>query len=408
MGVKTRRKQPKGADKDKKRGSPPDNAKGKRRSARTQKAQEDDTSKELPLKSISESKEKSNAKGARKENTRNNTTKRETKTEPMDIDKAEKPSNDAPSNDATTKDDAKKPPHKHHHHHHELNEETLKRIKAYLQSEKVNENLDEDAIAVKILRTDRATSERVKFLHDPFADSDEDNATDTTDSYQAAEEYTLALDFYKRAIAETQEEMPDVALDKRTLNWLRKALGLHRRNDLWETTGHEQPNAEETDESDGDEEGSQAGKAKNKRHVTRGMVRSTRIKRRAERKTKESMNLNALVSAVEDLEGEFGQFGENPASGVSDTINAIPQHLALATLIFVILSRSYSKRNAKGKRIVVARRIRPMKRAQLFAAGHPSKRKTRGKTPLEARESRGLRKTFSIVTLLPLSPSRRR
>ena len=167
-----------------------------------------------------------------------------------------------------------------------------------------------------MLRTDKAASDRVRFLHDPYADSDEEEST-PKQSYQAAEDYTLAMSFYKKAIAETQDEEPNVALDKRTLNWLQKALGLHRRNELWETTVHGQQ--EESEESEGDEEGSQQdGKSKSSRRtVTRGMVRSTRIKRRAIRKTKETTNLNALLGAVDDLEGEFGPFKERPSSQVS-------------------------------------------------------------------------------------------
>lgn len=245
--------------------------------------------------------------------------------EPTETEVARKPSNEAKAN-GDYDDETKNPHHKHHHHHHHghrLNDETLNRLKAYLQSEKLNEKLDEDAIALKILRTDKAASDRVRFLHDPYADSDEEEST-PKQSYQAAEDYTLAMSFYKKAIAETQDGDPNVALDKRTLNWLQKALGLHRRNELWETTVHGQQ--EESEESEVDEEGSQKDGKSNKssrRTVTRGMVRSTRIKRRTIRKTKETTNLNALLGAVDDLEGEFGPFKERSSSKVSFTSRLI-------------------------------------------------------------------------------------
>jgi len=321
MGVKTRAKQqPEVAKDDNERGttdassSPPDDGNGRRKSLRIRKSTGDDSKEVANKKNDSEEKDKANAAGAKKGHTTN---QGDEASEPMDTKETGKPSGKAKAN-GSPDDSTKKHQDKHHHHHHEhrLSEATLKRLKTYLQSEKMNDNLDEDAIAVKILRTDRATSERVRFLHDPYADSDEEE--DTPDqSYQAAEEYTLALDFYKRTIAECQAERPNAPMDKKTLNWLRKALGLHRRNDLWETTGHEQN--EETDDSE-DEEGSQGKPSKSRRSVTRGMVRSTRIKRRAERQTKESINLNALASAVEDLEGEFGPFAESATGKVSFTM----------------------------------------------------------------------------------------
>lgn len=179
--------------------------------------------------------------GASEEKTKANaSTPGESGAEPMEMEVAREPSNEAKAN-GNYDDEAKSPHHKHHHHHHHhhhhghrLNDETLNRLKAYLQSEKLNEKLDEDAIAVKMLRTDKAASDRVRFLHDPYADSDEEEST-PKQSYQAAEDYTLAMSFYKKVIAETQDEDPNVALDKRTLNWLQKALGLHRRNELWES-----------------------------------------------------------------------------------------------------------------------------------------------------------------------------
>ena len=61
-----------------------------------------------------------------------------------------------PSNEAEA--DEKLPERTHHHHCHNLNEDTLKLLKSYLQSDE-GEYLDENAIAVRMLRTDWVTSE---------------------------------------------------------------------------------------------------------------------------------------------------------------------------------------------------------------------------------------------------------
>ena len=284
----------------------------------------------------------------------------------------EEPANGAQAN-GTKNDAVKKHHHNHHHHDHHLNEATLQRLRAYLMSDKMQEALDEDAIAVKILRTDRAASERVRFLHDPYADSEEEADDAPNQSYQAAEDYTLALDFYKRVVTETQAETPDKVLDKRTLYWLRKSLGLHRRNELWETTGHEQ---DQTDES-GNDDGSQC---KNRRTVTRGMVRSTRIKRREERMTKESMNLNALMSAVEELEDAFGPFSQSP-SLVSVIRNPrTTRYVSLAKLVFNIAFFLWcSKRSRPTRRVAGVRRVLPMKIVMIFVGRNRNHHAARGR-----------------------------
>lgn len=309
MGNKKNAKRANAAKKAPKRGSrkakpsPTEAPKKKRASPRLAKvdmdASEDDTSKKTRR---STGKEKES-------NEKNATMEQEVESETEPPSKKEK-ADDSPQNDAK-----KKSPHKHHHHHHHhhehhLNEETLKRLKDYLSSERLNEGLDEDAIALKILRTEKQTLERVKFLHGPYVDSDDENDSDSaqqTQSYQAAEEYTIALEFYKRIVAEVQSENPDKKLDLKTLNWLRRALGLHRRAELLAATvetREEEEREGETDESEDEGNGSQADKKK--RTATRG--RSSRIKKKAARRTKESMNLNALTSAVDDLEKELGPF----------------------------------------------------------------------------------------------------
>jgi hypothetical protein len=80
-----------------------------------------------------------------------------------------------PSNEAEA--DEKLPERTHHHHRHNLNEDTLKLLKSYLQSDE-GEYLDENAIAVRMLRTDRVTSERIRFdyLYGDSEEHEDDNA----------------------------------------------------------------------------------------------------------------------------------------------------------------------------------------------------------------------------------------
>jgi hypothetical protein len=253
------------------------------------------------------------------------------------------PPNEAGSNSSGYDTNEKSPSKSHHHRNHNLNEDTLKMVKSYLQSDQ-GEYLDEDAIAVRILRMDRVTSERVRFHHDPCEDSEEENdaASALRKAYQAAEEYTIALDFYKKVVAGVQEKNPDTPLDKRTLNRLRKAMGLQNRNDLWETTAGQQ--GEKSDESD-DDAGSQPSKKGPKpRRLTRGMARSTRIRKQEERVTRENMDLDALMSAVMDLEEEFGPIPES-TSRVSTTCDFLDDshftnHCLTYTIHVILIRRS--------------------------------------------------------------------
>ena len=246
-------------------------------------------------------------------------------------------------------DDYKKEAHSKHVPHH-LNEDTLERLKDYLRSEKMRDTLDEDAIAVRILRTDRAASDRARFHYDLCEDSeeeDDDIEIANRRAYQDAEEYTLALDFYKKTVAEAQSETADVVMDKRTLNWLRKAMGLHRRNDMWETTGNHRGADKSHELSEESEE--ETGTKGRPRRLTRSIVRSTRIKRREERVSRENRGLDALVSAVTELEGDLGPFPTTPK--VSDLslqlklLRGINETHIFVPSAFCVTAR----RNAKGK-----------------------------------------------------------
>ena len=205
-------------------------------------------------------------------------------------------------------------PHKsHHHHHHNLNENTLNLLKSHLQSYR-GEYLDEDMIAARILKMDRI--KRRRFQCD-LSDASEDEDTGLRQAHQAVEDYSLTLDFYNNTVTRTRKENPDTVLDKRTLNWLRKEMGLHCRDDLWETPVDNQ--AEQSDEAD-DEDGLQGAK---RRRYTRGVARSTRIRKREQRSMMtENKGLHALMLAVTDLEKEFECFQES-VSRVSYTLEIL-------------------------------------------------------------------------------------
>jgi hypothetical protein len=207
--------------------------------------------------------------------------------------------------------------HRHHHHrHHHLNEDTLKMLKFHLQSDQ-GEYLDEDAVVFRMLRMERV--KRSKVQHNLICDvsEEEDNNAALRQAYQAVEDHSLALDFYNSTVADTRKENPGTALDKKTLDWLRKAMGLHHRDELWEAPASDQ--SEQSDESV-DEAGSQSSKP---RHLTRGVARSARIRKRKERATRENMGLDALMLAVMDLEKEHGPFRRESMSRVSYTLEML-------------------------------------------------------------------------------------
>ena len=193
--------------------------------------------------------------------------------------------------------------HRYYHHRHHLNEDTLNMLKVYLQSDQ-GEYLDEDAVVVRMLKMERVRRNKYKH-HLCEASEKEDNDAALSQAYQAVEDHTLALDFYNNAVAGTRKENPGTVLDKKTLDWLRKAIGLHRRDELREAPSSNQ--AVQSHESDV-EAGSQGPKP---HHLTRGVARSTRIRRREERAIRENMGLDALLSAVMDLEEEHGPFLES-------------------------------------------------------------------------------------------------
>jgi SHAQKYF class myb-like DNA-binding protein len=224
---------------------------------------------------------------------------------------------DTLSNNGTARGAEEKSPRKPHHHRH-LNEETLKMLKSHLQADR-GQHLDEDAVAARTIRMERIKRSIVK--HDPSEISDkEDNDAGRQQAHQNAEDYVLALDFYKKVVADTRKENSGTRLDKKTLDWVRRAMGLHRHSDSRESTSTTGNQTEQSIESDDEAElqGSEP------RRLTRGAVRNTRVKKREQRAALDNMGLDALLSAAASLEEEFGPFTDSK-SRVSYTFVVLNQ-----------------------------------------------------------------------------------
>lgn len=201
---------------------------------------------------------------------------------------------------------------KHAHHHkkalrgNDLEEETLKSLKTYLRDKATRENLDEDDVATHMVRTDRIATDRIRYHYDPNEDTDDED-DQLMEWFHEEENNVLAHDFFKHVVSKAQHESP-APLDKKTVNWLKKAMGLvHRRHDdLLGTSRHQAASREQSEDSDGD---SVAPKPK---RLTRGMTRSTRVRKREQRAFRENQGLDALLSAVAELEAEHGPFSVSP------------------------------------------------------------------------------------------------
>ena len=184
----------------------------------------------------------------------------------------------------------------------------MQTIRNFLKEDVVRDTLDEDAITQRLVQTDQIASERARHLKGPTREDAEDydeeeKARRVGQLYKEEEEYSLAQEIYKEAIAESNAAE---TYDKRTFNWLRKGIGLPRRNELWETAGRRlqsffQDNSDDSDDDSG---------GQNVKRLTRGMARTTRMKKREERVYRENQELDALLDAVKDLEDQFGTFGK--------------------------------------------------------------------------------------------------
>ena len=195
-----------------------------------------------------------------------------------------------------------------------LDEATLQAIKTVLSQGAQEDTLDEDEVAMNAVKTSRYANERTRYRQNVLEGSDQEEETFYARVYREEESYALSNEFFKsvtneaqnQAAAEINDDSDDFQMDKRTLNWLKRAAGLVRPYDPMDT--YESKYLSEDDEPEGDTDSGDKQAAP--RRMTRGLARSTRVKRREQRIRIENQGLTALMEAVLDLESERGPFVE--------------------------------------------------------------------------------------------------
>lgn len=180
-----------------------------------------------------------------------------------------------------------------------LHERTLEALSSYLLNRK--EHLDEDQLANHMVHISMVAADRIRyaeFCHD----SEEDEGLD--DVYRQEEDKALAQEFFKQAVTVTQEAVTvvhdTVPLDKRTIKWIRKEMGLVTRKDEALLIKN-QKLKEHTYQSE--DSGGQPN-----RRLTRTQARNTRVKKREERSVKDNEGLKYLFAAAQELEKTLGNY----------------------------------------------------------------------------------------------------
>ena len=187
-----------------------------------------------------------------------------------------------------------------------LHERTLEALSSYLLNRK--EHLDEDQLANHMVHISMVAADRIRyaeFCHD----SEEDEGLD--DIYRQEEDKALAQEFFKQAVTVTQEAVTvtqeavtvthdAVPLDKRTIKWIRKEMGLVTRKDEALLIKN-QKLKEHTYQSE--DSGGQPN-----RRLTRTQARNTRVKKREERSVKDNEGLKYLFAAAQELEKTLGNY----------------------------------------------------------------------------------------------------
>jgi len=178
-----------------------------------------------------------------------------------------------------------------------LRNDELKILHEYVKGRatKLHEGLDEDAIGIRMVRTDHVIKERVSSTADPEADSEEEeDRISQAPSYRKEMDFLLKQDFFKQVAKDTNA----ANFHKRTIYWLKKEMGLSRRNEVRDLLGG--PSSLVASKADNESEDDDKDTVKPR--LTRTMARNTRIKKREERQsTREDWGLNALTMAANDV-----------------------------------------------------------------------------------------------------------
>jgi hypothetical protein len=208
-----------------------------------------------------------------------------------------------------------------------LDDTTLQAIKNYLTQGITQDVLEEEEVTMNAVKTSRYANERTRYRQNVFEglfDPEGEDETSYERVYRKEESYAIANDFFKSVTLEAQQryidsmegdDAEDFEMDRRTLNWLKKAAGMVRPYDPLDTE-QQRPNLSEDEELEGDGEESEGDNkpppltSAAPRRMTRGLARSTRVKRREERIRIETQGLTALMEAIGELESERGPFQE--------------------------------------------------------------------------------------------------
>lgn len=185
------------------------------------------------------------------------------------------------------------------HAPHYIDEETLQVIKQTLQETKFKAVLDDDEIVARMYKADRNADQRMRYESNSLEYEAIDQTLLYRHLYKEEEEYLVGHDFFKEIQSEAQDARKG-ALDKRTLNWVKRAAGLHK--------SHHYPNAGGRQNSKGDSEDGARPRSLLPRRYTRGMARNTRIKKKEEQIFKENLGLKCLLEVVEELEPTNGPY----------------------------------------------------------------------------------------------------
>jgi hypothetical protein len=242
-----------------------------------------------------------------------------------------------------------------------LDDTTLQAIKNYLTQGITQDILEEEEVTMNAVKTSRYANERIRYRQNVFEGSFDPEGDDET-SYELVcrkeESYAIANDFFKSVTLEAHQRYiesmegdaaaEDFEMDRRTLNWLKKAAGMVRPYDPLDTEQQQQPNLSEDEELEGDGDESEGDNKSPPlataapRRMTRGLARSTRVKRREERIRIETQGLTALMEAIGELESERGPFQEKKR--VRHFWSASSSILASAMVLFSVhlISRSAS------------------------------------------------------------------
>ena len=178
-----------------------------------------------------------------------------------------------------------------------LDRSTVNSIKSYLLNFDGKEELDEDEIVQLMTKTDRNVEHRARYFSNPLDDFVDEERMHR-DFKKEEEEYLVGHDFIKEMTSQLNSGRRR-GLDKRTVNWIKRAAGLNRKD------YHTPHSALGRGDGDSDDQG---GGRRAPRRYTRGMAKTTRQKKQEEFVFKDNLGLRSMLQAIEELEPQCGPF----------------------------------------------------------------------------------------------------